>query len=85
MFNHAFAMDPSHGVLTPEVDVSPGCRRFSPGFSRSLNSKHQFSEELSIQSRLDGFEQCIVVERLAQEIHRTGCEDLQPLLLGDPG
>ena len=47
--------------------------------------RHQSSEELAIQSRLDGFEQCILIERLAQEIHGTACESLQALLVADPG
>jgi hypothetical protein len=40
---------------------------------------------LSIQRRLDGVEQCIFAERLAQEIHRTSGNGLFPLVLARSG
>jgi hypothetical protein len=45
----------------------------------------RFGEFLSIQRRLDGVEQCIFAERLAQEIHRTSGNGLFPLVLARSG
>jgi hypothetical protein len=47
----------------------------------ALGAPAPFSEFLSIQRRLDGVEQCIWAERLAQEIHGTSGDSLCPVFL----
>jgi len=44
-----------------------------------------FAEFLSIQRCLDGVQQCIFAEWLAQEIHRTSGDCLCPFVLARPG
>jgi hypothetical protein len=44
-----------------------------------------YAEFLSFQRRLDGVEQCIFAERLAQKIHRTSGDGLHPLVLARTG